>query len=93
MSQYLDVLRDNQHDIRKHMSCESNLLSTYFEMTQQSRLTGPVYMCKRGAVCQQIEEIIPFKQEAAICARNDTIGTPQDNVIGYILFLTYCIGC
>ena len=74
------------------MSSESSLLITYFEMTQQSKRTVRLHV-QEGAVCQQFEEIIPFKQEAAICARNDTIGTPQDNVIGYILFLTYCIGC
>ena len=52
MSQNLDVIWNNQHDVRKHISCECHLLITNFEMTQQSSLTVQAYVCMhKGTAC------------------------------------------
>ena len=63
MSQYdnLDVLCDNQHDVRKHMPCGSIFEATNVLMTPQSRLIVQTYVCMRKrAVCQYFGEILPF---------------------------------
>ena len=80
----LDELCDNQHNVRKHMSCENKLLISTFDMTH----TIKTYCANIRLHAHEGVYDHSF-QSAAIYARSYTIRIPQDN----LLFLTYYIGC